>query len=87
MNHLNRWCHVLRPVCTGIVSAGSTSVRVSRNTLSELERFRAAIRAASLDETLRSLLALRRKELIGRIYGSEKEIRRFRESVRLDFDR
>ncbi len=71
---------------TTMVTA-ETSVRVSRSTLAELERFRSAIQAESLDAAIRSLLLLKRRELVAQIYGSAKGVRPFRESDRLDSDR
>lgn len=64
-----------------------SSVRVSRDTLSELERFQHALGSKSLDETIRTLLATKRKELVAQIYGSARGMRPFRESDRLDSDR
>jgi hypothetical protein len=68
------------------MTAVATSVRVSRETLSELERFQSALKTRTLDETIRSLLALKRKELIAQIYGSARGVRPFREADRLDTD-
>ncbi len=70
-----------------VMATAETSVRVSRSTLAELERFRRAIQAGSLDAAIRSLLLLKRKELVAQIYGSAKGARPFRESDRLDSDR
>lgn len=47
-----------------------TPVRGSRSTLAELERFRSAIHAASLDAAMRSLLLRKRKELVAPIDGT-----------------
>lgn len=69
------------------MAPAATSVRLSRETLSELERFQRALETRTMDETIRSLLALKRKELINRIYGSARGVRAFRESDRLDSDR
>ena len=55
--------------------------------MSELERFQVAIGARTLDETIHSLLGLRRKELIARIYGSARGVRPFREADRVDSHR
>jgi hypothetical protein len=68
------------------MALAETSVRVTRATLSELERFRGAIGASTLDETIHALLVLKRKELVQQIYGSAKGVRPFRESDRLDAD-
>jgi len=64
-----------------------SSVRVSRETLSELERFQHALGSKTLDEALRTLLVSKRKELVAEIYGSARGMRPFRESDRLDSDR
>jgi len=72
------------------MAGDSTSVRVSRGTLSELERFQAALRTRTADETIRFLLASKRKELIDRLYGSaggKRPYRPFKESDRLEADR
>ena len=71
---------------TPAMATAETSVRVSRSTLSELERFQSAIRVKTLDDAIRSLLNLRRKELVAQIYGSAHGVRPFRESDRLDTD-
>lgn len=68
------------------MAISETSVRVSRETLSELERFRGSIRAKTLDEAIHSLLTLRRRELVAQIYGSARGIRSFKEADRLDAD-
>lgn len=64
-----------------------SSVRVSRETLSELERFQQALGSRSLDEAIRTLLTVKRKELVAQIYGSARGMQPFRESDRLDSDR
>jgi hypothetical protein len=68
------------------MASAETSVRVSRQTLGELERFQAALGARTLDEAISSLLALKRKQLIAQIYGSARGIGRFREPDRIDTD-
>jgi hypothetical protein len=70
-----------------LMGTTEASVRVSSSTLAELERFQSAIRVRTLDDAIRSLLALRRKELVALIYGSAQGIRPFRESDRVDADR
>ncbi len=69
------------------MTSAVTSIRVSRSTVSELERFRKALNAKTADETIRSLLKLRRRELISQVYGSARLSTPFRESDRLDADR
>lgn len=68
------------------VTTADTSIRVSRSTLSELERFRKALRTRTADETIKSLMRLRRRELIARVYGSARLSTPFRETDRLDVD-
>jgi hypothetical protein len=70
-----------------LVASQSTSVRVSRSTLSELERFQKALQTKTADATIHTLLALKRRELIAAVYGSAKGVKPFRESDRLDSDR
>jgi hypothetical protein len=69
------------------MSEPEASVRVSRTTLSELERFQSAIHAKSLDEAVRALLHAKRKHLVDEIYGSAIGLRRFRERDRVESDR
>jgi len=66
----------------------ATTVRVSRDTLAELERFQRARRTATADETIRAVLKLHRAALIDRLSGSLKgRVTRFRAADRLDTDR
>lgn len=68
--------------------SGATTVRVSRDTLAELERFQRALQTATADETIRAVLKLQRAALIERLSGSLKgRVTRFREADRLDTDR
>jgi hypothetical protein len=72
------------------MAGDSTSVRVSRTTLSELERFQGALQTRTADETIRFLLLSKRKELIARMYGNARgkhAYRPFEESDRLEIDR
>ena len=68
------------------MALSGTSVRVSRATLIELERFRDAIRARTLDEAIHALLTFQRREFVARIYGSARGVRAFRETERVDVD-
>jgi metal-dependent HD superfamily phosphatase/phosphodiesterase len=66
----------------------ATTVRVSRDTLAELERFQRVLQTATADETIRAVLKMQRAALIGRLSGSLKgRVTRFREADRLDTDR
>lgn len=68
--------------------AAATTVRVSRDTLAELERFQAAFETRTIDETIRAVLRLQRRAIIGKLSGSLKgRVTRFRESDRIDADR
>ena len=68
--------------------SGTTTVRVSRVTIAELERFQRALQTATVDETIRAVLRLQRAAVIGRLSGSLRgRVTRFREADRLDSDR
>ena len=70
------------------MSAGATTVRVSRDTLDELARFQRALRTKTADETIREVLKLQRAAVIARLSGSLRgKITRFTEVDRLDSDR
>ena len=86
MVHPVRDGYIQHAACHDRMATSDTSVRVSRETLSELERFRGSIRAETLDQAIRSLLLLKRRELVARIYGSAPGLRPFREGDRLDTD-
>jgi hypothetical protein len=66
----------------------ATTVRVSRDTLAELERFQRALQTETADETIRAVLKMQRAALIDRLSGSLKgQVTPFREADRLDSDR
>ncbi|MGA7861756.1 MAG: hypothetical protein WCB19_07860 [Thermoplasmata archaeon] len=70
------------------MNAAITSVRVSRETLAELLRFKEAMGAGTADEALRVLLKRRRSDLTAALYGSARgRLRPFTEADRLDSDR
>jgi hypothetical protein len=70
------------------MSAAVTSVRVSKETLAEILRFKEATGVDTADEALRLLLKQRRTELIRALYGSARgHLRPFTEADRLDTDR
>lgn len=54
------------------LAASDTTVKISRNTLSELERLREEFSARSIDETLRTLIRERRRRLLANVFGSDK---------------
>lgn len=71
-----------------VVAAGDTSIRISKDTLAEFSRFQRAIGAKTADEALRSLVRMKRRELIAAVYGSRHgRVTAFTEADRLDSDR
>jgi len=62
-----------------------TSVRVSRETLRDLEQIRQAFNVRTADEAIRKLIRERRSRALDRMNGSGKgKLPRFTESDRLD---
>ena len=60
-----------------------TTVRVSRDTLRMLEKFRDKLNAESLDEAIRILIMRQRKVVIDEIFGIDKgRLRSFTEEDR-----
>jgi hypothetical protein len=69
------------------MSSASTTVRVSRDTLAELERFQRALGTTSVDETIREILKLQRAAVIERLSGSLRgRVSQFTEADRIDSD-
>ena len=63
--------------------SASTTVKVSRTTLSELESIRAELEARSLDEAIKALIRRRRTEVLRGALGADKgRIRPFAEEDR-----
>lgn len=61
----------------------ATTVRVSRNTLEMLERLRKKFKVGSLDEAIQALIRQRRKMVVNRAFGVDKNrIRPFTEEDR-----
>ena len=56
------------------LAAAETSVRVSRQTLVELERLREVFRTRTADETILKLVRERRSRALGRMLGSGKGV-------------
>ena len=56
------------------MGGAETSVRVSRETLRELERLREVFHARTADETIRKLVRERRSRSLGRMLGSGKGV-------------
>jgi hypothetical protein len=64
-----------------------TTVRVSRETLDELERFQRALQTRTADETIRAVFKLHRQVVIQRLSGSLRgKITRFTDRDRIDSD-
>ncbi len=67
------------------VSASDTSIRVSHDTLRQLDRLRQAFRTRSAEETIQKLLRERRMAAVSRMFGSGKgRLGEFEEADRLD---
>jgi len=61
----------------------ATTVRVSRNTLEMLERLRKKFKVGSLDEAIQALIRQRRRMVVNRAFGVDKNrIRPFTEEDR-----
>lgn len=56
------------------MTPAQSSVRVSRETLAELERLREVFHTRSADETIRKLVRERRSQALGRMLGSGQGI-------------
>lgn len=52
--------------------ASATTVKVSKTTLSELERLRNQLKAHSLDEAIRALIKKHRAEVLGAALGADR---------------
>jgi len=73
--------------CIRTVSGADTTVKVSRETLNELEGLRLAFNVRTADETIRELIRERRSRVLSRVFGSaEGMISSFSEADRLDSD-
>ena len=67
------------------MSTAETSVRVSRETLAELDRLRAVFHTRTADETIRRLVRERRSRALNRMLGSGKgTVSQFTEEDRLE---
>ncbi len=67
------------------MSAADSSIRVSHETLRELERLRRAFQTRTAEETIQKLIRERRSAALSRVFGSAAgKLDRFRESDRLD---
>lgn len=66
------------------MSGAETSVRVSRETVRDLEHLRTTFGVRTADETIRKLIRERRSRALDRLIGSGKGLPRFTEADRLD---
>jgi len=68
-----------------LMSTADTSIRVSRETLRDLEQLRRAFQTSTADETIRKLIRERRTAALSRMFGSGKgKVRPFTEADRVD---
>lgn len=71
--------------CIAVMSGAETSVRVSRETLRDLEHLRVAFNVRTADEAIRKLIRERRTRALDRLIGSGKGVLQpFTEADRLD---
>jgi hypothetical protein len=69
------------------MGAAITSMRVSKENLAELMRFKEALGVSTADEALQLLLKRRRLELVRSLYGSLRgQVRPFTEDDRVETD-
>src|SRR5713226_1940963 len=54
------------------LASSDTTVKMSRSTLSHLERLREELHARSLDETVRELIKSHRQRILGGAFGVDK---------------
>ena len=67
------------------MSAADTSIRVSRETLRDLEQLRQTFQTQTAEETIRKLIRERRSAALTRLIGSGKgKVRAFTEAGRLE---
>lgn len=61
----------------------ATTVKVSKNTLTELEKLRAEFKARSLDEAIKALIRGYRSRVLGEAFGVDRgQVRPFTEEDR-----
>lgn len=71
--------------CNRSMSGADTSIRVSHETVHDLERLRRVFRTDSAEETIRKLIRERRSAALSRMLGSGKgRIRPWTEADRLE---
>jgi len=71
--------------CISSMSAADTSIRVSRETLRDLEQLRQVLQTQTAEETIRRLIRERRSAALTRLIGSGKgKVRSFTEADRLE---
>ena len=52
--------------------ASTTTVKISRETLSHLERLRGEMKARSIDETVMALIKSHRRKILAGVFGADK---------------
>jgi len=52
--------------------ASDTTVKISRETLSHLERLREEMKARSIDETVMALIKSHRRKILAGVFGADK---------------
>jgi len=52
--------------------ASDTTVKISRDTLSNLERLREEMKARSIDETVMALIKSHRRKILATVFGADK---------------
>jgi hypothetical protein len=68
-----------------VMSGADSSVRVSRETLRDLEQIRVAFNVRTAEDAIRKLIRERRSRALDRLIGSGKgKLRRFTEADRLE---
>ncbi len=65
------------------MASSDKTVKISRETLSHLERLREEMNARSIDETVRTLIKSHRRRILAGVFGADRgRIRPFREEDR-----
>ena len=71
--------------CVAAMATADTSIRVSHQTLRDLDRLKEVLRTETAEETIQKLIRERRSAALSRMFGSGKgRVRPFREADRFD---
>ncbi len=54
------------------LASTTTTVKISRETLSHLERLRGEMKARSIDETVMALIKSHRRKILAGVFGADK---------------